>query len=139
MSNAREETPQRFLTPRTARWAALAWMALIFWFSSQPQLPSAPGWWDLLLKKTAHVSVYAVLGWLYARGWGAGWRPWAAAVLYAISDEVHQAFVPGRHPWAVDVLLDSLGAALGIRWGDKVWWEVIRRIPMRSRFRDPVE
>ena len=35
-------------------------------------------------------------------------------VLYAISDEVHQFFVPGRGPMAQDVFLDSLGVIFGI-------------------------
>ena len=34
-------------------------------------------------------------------------------VLYAISDEVHQYFVPGRAMMATDVLIDSIGAILG--------------------------
>ncbi len=35
-------------------------------------------------------------------------------VLYAISDEVHQMFVPGRGPGIKDVLIDSVGATVGI-------------------------
>ena len=35
-------------------------------------------------------------------------------VLYAISDEVHQMFVPGRGPGIKDVLIDSAGATVGI-------------------------
>ena len=35
-------------------------------------------------------------------------------VLYAISDEVHQSFVPGRGPSVQDVLIDSLGVIFGI-------------------------
>ena len=35
-------------------------------------------------------------------------------VLYAISDEVHQFFVPGRGPQAKDVFIDSAGAVVGI-------------------------
>ncbi len=35
-------------------------------------------------------------------------------ILYAISDEVHQLFVPGRGAQVSDVLIDSLGAFLGI-------------------------
>ncbi|KMJ59063.1 VanZ family protein [Bacillus sp. LL01] len=36
------------------------------------------------------------------------------SVLYAISDEVHQLFVPGRIGQVSDVLLDSAGALVGI-------------------------
>jgi len=42
-----------------------------------------------------------------------------AAALYGVSDEVHQSFVVGRSPLATDVLIDTLGALLGVlawRW-----------------------
>jgi len=35
-------------------------------------------------------------------------------VLYAISDETHQIFVPGRSAQISDVLIDSVGAIVGI-------------------------
>jgi VanZ family protein len=35
-------------------------------------------------------------------------------VLYAISDEVHQLFVPGRGAQVTDVMIDSFGAFVGI-------------------------
>ena len=35
-------------------------------------------------------------------------------LLYAVSDEVHQSFVPGRGPLLSDVLLDSASAGIGI-------------------------
>ncbi len=34
-------------------------------------------------------------------------------VLYAISDEFHQMFVPGRGPGVKDVVIDSIGGVLG--------------------------
>ncbi len=113
--------------------AALIWMGVIFYFSAQSQLPAAPGWWDVVFKKGAHLGAYAVLGWLYTRGWPVkGWHAWLAAVLYGASDEVHQAFVPGRHPWGIDVLIDGVGAALGVRWGNALWDTVTHRIRRRS-------
>ena len=48
---------------------------------------------------------------------------WAAAVAYAISDEVHQWFVPGRQSDPIDVLLDATGAAVGLAG----WWLLTRR------------
>jgi VanZ family protein len=92
------------LDSRLARWLMVAsWMALIFFLSSQPQLPSPPDpLADLIFKKGAHFTVYAVL-----------------AVLYAASDEWHQSFVPGRHPPPSDVLIDTAGATAGLLL---LWW-----------------
>jgi VanZ family protein len=109
------------------RWAfaagSLAWMGLIFFLSDQPHLPRAPEpWLDTVLKKAGHALLYGVLAYLY---WGAlggdgtrRTRPlaWGLAVLYAISDEMHQSFVPGRTPAATDVLIDGMGAALALWW-----------------------
>ena len=44
-------------------------------------------------------------------------RPYLTIIissLYAVSDEVHQLFVPGRSGQISDVLLDSVGALLGV-------------------------
>lgn len=35
-------------------------------------------------------------------------------IIYATSDEIHQAFVPGRGPLLTDVLIDTMGVILGI-------------------------
>ena len=35
-------------------------------------------------------------------------------IIYAASDELHQAFVPGRGAHVSDVIIDSAGSALGI-------------------------
>lgn len=94
------------------RWAPLIlWMAAIFIVSDQPKeaIP-AYGPWDFLVKKGGHFLAYALLA-LLARN--AGLRAPAALLLalgYAISDEVHQLFVPGRDGNVVDVVIDGLGA-----------------------------
>jgi VanZ family protein len=43
----------------------------------------------------------------------------AVAIIFAVTDEYHQAFVPTRGSSPVDVMIDSCGAALGLalRWG----------------------
>ena len=35
-------------------------------------------------------------------------------IIYASSDEIHQAFVPGRGPMLTDVLIDTSGVTVGI-------------------------
>src|SRR5262245_39420916 len=42
------------------------------------------------------------------------WLALAMSAAYASTDELHQAFVPGRQPAFGDVLLDSVGAAFGL-------------------------
>ena len=50
---------------------------------------------------------------------------------YAITDELHQAFVPGRTPKLLDVLIDSSGASLGISiyvlFVENRWKELIHK------------
>jgi len=96
----------------------VAWAALIFGLSSVPDLGTGLGGWDLLLRKLAHVTEYAVLTFLWWRALhGLGLRaalPAAVAIslLYACTDEFHQTFVEGRHGTPVDVGVDSIGMAI---------------------------
>jgi VanZ family protein len=94
-----------------------AWAAVIFALSSVPDLGTGLGGWDLLLRKLAHAAEFAILGALLLRALG---RPLAAFVLgtaYAVSDEIHQAFVAGRVGSPVDVAIDAVGVAVGIALG----------------------
>ncbi|MGD0120247.1 MAG: VanZ family protein [Candidatus Binatus sp.] len=66
----------------------------------------------MLVRKTAHFTEYGILFWLLVRGPMKD-RPYLAlllCVLYALSDEGHQIFVPGRTASLYDVALDSTGA-----------------------------
>src|SRR5258708_5316874 len=66
----------------------------------------------MLIRKSAHFTEYGVLFWLLIRGPMAE-RPYLAlmlCVVYALSDEGHQVFVPGRSASLYDVALDSSGA-----------------------------
>lgn len=89
-------------------------MAVIFALSAQPDLSSGLGAWDLVLRKLAHVTVYALL-WLAAAHATQWRRPVGVtifAVLYAIGDEFHQTFVTGRHGAPQDVAIDAIGMAV---------------------------
>ena len=92
----------------------VAWAALIFVFSSVPDLGTGLGGWDLVLRKLAHATEYAVLGALLVRATARPGLAFGLGVLYAISDEVHQVFVQGRHGSPIDIAIDAVGVALGI-------------------------
>ena len=84
------------------------------------------------VRKGAHLGEFGLMGWL---AWRALWkptrndqRPWswkiagaalALVFLYAVTDEVHQRFVPNRTGSAKDVCLDTVGGALGLA---ATWW-----------------
>ena len=99
----------------------VAWAALIFGLSSVSDLSSGLGGWDLVLRKLAHATEYAILGALLLRALR---HPnWAVAlgIAYAISDEIHQSFVPGRQGSPLDVLIDSAGVIAGVVLAARRW------------------
>jgi VanZ family protein len=126
---------------RLTRWLAVAaWATLISilstqWFSGERTggillpllarlLPSAdPATLAAVhqaVRKLAHVAEYLVLSVLLYRALtdGRAWNPRAAVLavgtagLYAVADEAHQLFVPGRGAAFSDVLIDLSGAIL---------------------------
>jgi VanZ family protein len=108
--------------------ALAAWLpaivvaAIIFALSAQPHLHVTEGALDLVLRKCAHLTVYALLAMACVRGLahhGLGQRGQllgggAMALAYAISDEFHQTFVPGRSGAPRDVAIDLIGIAAGL-------------------------
>ncbi|MDD3006168.1 MAG: VanZ family protein [Candidatus Pacebacteria bacterium] len=103
------------------------WCAGIFYLSSIPSLRSDfADNWDLILRKIAHITEYAVLTFLFYRAaaQNIGRRraiAYAAlfALTFALSDEYHQTFISGRSGNAVDVTIDSLGIFLSVFLIDK--------------------
>ena len=92
----------------------LVWAAVIFTFSSIPDLGTGLGGWDLVIRKLAHAAEYAILGALLVRATGSRSLAFTLAVFYAASDEFHQTFVEGRAGAVHDVAIDAVGAAIGI-------------------------
>lgn len=99
----------------------LAWAAVIFAFSSVPDLGTGLGGWDLVLRKLAHAAEYAALGALLVRATGRSGLAFALGTLYAVSDEIHQTFVHGRMGAPLDVAIDAIGVACGV-----ILWQTIR-------------
>jgi VanZ family protein len=87
---------------------------LIFALSSLPNLGSDLGSWDTVLRKLAHLAEYAILGGLVYRAAGSASVAVLLASAYAATDEIHQAFVAGRHGSPFDWLIDTVGVVAGV-------------------------
>ena len=109
-------------------WApVIAWAALIFALSAQPNLRFVPDeLLDFVVRKLGHMAVFGILAlllWRALAGTAVLAPRWAwalaLAVGYAATDELHQACVAGRHPSVVDLGIDAIGAliALGVALG----------------------
>jgi len=136
---------RRWFNSRAGRWGVvIVWMALIFTLSAQSQLPG-PGdrLLDFVFEKTAHITEYAILAFLWLRALSAngaavrrahdaaGPRSLFLALfltgVYALSDEFHQSFVPGRSAGWSDVACDWLGSLVGLWvWARRGWRNTIR-------------
>lgn len=104
-------------------WAmVVAYAALIFWGSSRTWAVPGAGWADL--SPIYHVVEYAILAFLVLRALRSVGVPLArarilaaaVALAYGGTDEIHQMFVPGRVPSALDLVADGLGAWIAV-WG----------------------
>ena len=102
-------------------------MAVIFYASSQSDPSPGIGNFGHIV---AHFSEYAILATL----WFWALAAWVICVLYAISDEWHQSFVPNRDSDPVDVLVDACGAAAAVAFN---WRLSVRRAASRRRPTSP--
>lgn len=95
----------------------ILWSGVIFLFSSWETPPSPQDTLlNFLLKKTAHFVEYAILYYLAYRAANRRqyFYPLLFVILYAVSDEIHQSFVPGRHGRPADILIDAAGALIAL-------------------------
>jgi VanZ family protein len=134
-----QQMTQRAIVPEPLRMSSLSewapimvWAAVMFTFSTSafsatntsaiftpilewffPAIPTfSLGVANLLIRKAAHFTEYAILCWLLVRG-PLKRHPLVAVAFcvgYALLDEGHQVFVPGRTPSMHDVALDSSAA-----------------------------
>src|SRR3989344_5194252 len=100
----------------------ILWAGVIFYLSGVPNLNSGlPVFWDVFYRKLAHATEFGILNLLLWRALyyvekinfkKALLGSLVFTVLYAMSDETHQYFVPNRQARWQDVAQDSLGALL---------------------------
>ena len=153
--------------PLLSRWLpVLLWAGFIFLASSNPDpYSNIPNrlyhwlWWTKLFGQSlifylgglTHVLEYSILAYLLARAllWrgeftrGQLFTIFYLTMLYAFTDEFHQVFTPGRAFQVVDLLLDALGAAVGLgayvlylRWAEvkeSRFMQRVRQIPARLK------
>lgn len=123
---------------------SIIWMGIIFYFSHQSGDISGGQSSELLIKlglltkkdillqtekavmlqfiirKLAHMTVYFILNILFIQTFknfkikNYCILSWLMTTVYAISDELHQAFIPERGPSIRDVFIDSFGALMGL-------------------------
>jgi VanZ family protein len=130
-----ERNPRPGLRSPAWLWGpVLLQMVVIFIASSIPDLRNLPGG---ISDKSGHGLGYGILGAVLLRALAGGrlngvtWGRAAAALilasLYGVSDEFHQSFVPGRTPDRMDVLADTIGAAVAIAIGGGARaWAILR-------------
>jgi len=78
---------------------------------------------DNVVSNLAHIPAYALLAFLWIStsvhmGWqkngpAGHWLVVAGLILFSISDELHQSFVPGRTASIGDLMLDIIGITIG--------------------------
>ena len=99
----------------------ILWMALIFGLSAQSRLIKIHRPLEAeIFYKTAHMIFYAILAWLWWRAiaprrqvtWFILVVAFLLTLMYGLSDEFHQWFVPSRHSRVTDVLFDGSGALI---------------------------
>ena len=90
---------------------------------------------ESVIRKIAHFSIYTLVGFLLMslmstykiKEINQIGTSLIIGVIYASTDEIHQAFIPGRGPQITDVMLDSLGVLTGI-FISLLLLEIIRKI-----------
>ena len=117
--------------PSTYYWLAAGfWPLIIFLLSAQPTLTRSQAWMQIfVIRKSAHLIEFALLTFLV---WTVlthlqrqeGWFKRISAyhsllsfvlpLLFAISDEAHQYFVPSRKATIIDIIIDMLGILLAL-------------------------
>ena len=104
----------------------ILWMFLIFWFSNQDATNSTiqsnfflklfPFLPVFIIRKAAHMTLYAILGFFVYHCFEKAKisKVLFVCFLYACSDEFHQLFIPGRSGQFSDVCIDLCGTCIGL-------------------------
>jgi len=109
------------VTRQLITWApAIGWAMVLFLLSSLSDSDLSTFTFSFPFDdKVMHLALYSVLGGtlqfgrLSSNSGLAHWTVIAIGIIYGVSDEWHQSFVPGRNPSAADLLADTIGVLMG--------------------------
>ena len=111
------------VTRQLIAWApAIGWAMVLFLLSSLSDSDLSSFAFSFSFPfddKVMHLALYSVLGGtlqfgrLSSNSGLAHWTVIAIGIIYGVSDEWHQSFVPGRNPSAADLLADTMGVLMG--------------------------
>lgn len=94
---------------------SIIWMMIIFYFSSRSTIGIGSNETErFLILKSFHLIEYGILAFLLLFAISKNKLAVFIAYLYAISDEIHQSFVPGRTSRFRDTLIDLIGIFIGL-------------------------
>jgi VanZ family protein len=105
---------------------ALLWMSLIIYTSSIPahSFPGSGSLSEQIISNLGHIPEFALLTFLWLKAFirkenkgkshMAGTLILIGLIIFAISDEIHQSFIPGRSASLMDIGLDVLGIFSGL-------------------------
>ncbi len=113
------------MTSKLSYWIPVLLLAIvIFYLSSRQSIQTSEFFWhDFVIKKTAHFIEYATFSIFIYRALKNTSNLSHAniikftlllTILYAMSDEIHQTFVPSRTGKVRDVIIDAAGASTAI-------------------------
>ena len=133
----RRFTKQKTIATRVSQWffawaPVFVWMIIIFILSSRQRLTVSHEYvLNFIFFKTLHMVEYGTLFLLCVRAsnmsgkvgiWEVYKRAFIITILYAISDELHQTFVPTREGSLRDVIIDGIGASI-------IWYFLSIQLP----------
>jgi len=112
-------------------------MGFIFYLSSCPSFTMVENYWlNFFVFKTLHFCEYALLFILWFRAFGSKkdksnqlWGAFILSFFWAVTDEVHQLFVPTRDGKLRDILIDTLG----IFFAFYLTKEILPKVPKKLR------
>jgi VanZ family protein len=123
------------LNDRRFKWGlAVLWAGLIYLGSSLPGISVSDNLaTDFAAHKFVHLFEYFVFYVLLYRATGSFWQSILTLVAFAIGDETHQSYTPGREAKFTDVLIDMASGLAGAFVCKFIWRYIQPILPQKLK------